>query len=200
MDPAGFFHGTTLRISDPAIDAWHILWSDPVKQYFSRQIGRADGSDIVQLGHNDAGEPTRWRFVDITDQSFRWLGESQSTPARPGPWKHASSPAGSASRQSSPLDHASFGVRDLARSKQFYDAVLAALGYRLHYQDDAMLGYGAEEPALWLHRTENPVPATRSGLHLSFSAPTQDSVMHSMPRRWRRAGRTTARWAAAGLW
>ncbi len=29
----GVFHGTTLRIYDPGIDAWHILWSDPLRQY-----------------------------------------------------------------------------------------------------------------------------------------------------------------------
>ena len=71
----GFFHGTTLRIYDPNLDAWHILWSDPLRQYFTRQIGRARGNDIVQEGRNDAGEPTRWRFTDITPNSFRWIGE-----------------------------------------------------------------------------------------------------------------------------
>ena len=25
----GVFHGTTLRVYDPGLDAWHILWSDP---------------------------------------------------------------------------------------------------------------------------------------------------------------------------
>ena len=28
----GRFHGTTLRVYDPGIDAWHILWSDPLHQ------------------------------------------------------------------------------------------------------------------------------------------------------------------------
>jgi len=27
----GAFYGTTLRVYDPGLDAWHILWSDPVK-------------------------------------------------------------------------------------------------------------------------------------------------------------------------
>jgi hypothetical protein len=71
----GVFHGTTLRIYDPGIDAWHIMWNDPLRQYFTRQIGRARGRDIVQDGKNDAGEPVRWSFTEITGDSFRWLGE-----------------------------------------------------------------------------------------------------------------------------
>lgn len=71
----GIFHGTTLRIYDPGIDAWHILWSDPVRQYYSRQIGRAVGDRIVQEGKNDTGLAVRWSFNDITPRAFRWLGE-----------------------------------------------------------------------------------------------------------------------------
>lgn len=71
----GVFYGTTLRVYDPGIDAWHILWSDPLRQVYSRQIGRAQGADIVQLGSNDAGEATRWSFTQITPDSFRWTGE-----------------------------------------------------------------------------------------------------------------------------
>lgn len=70
-----FFHGTTLRIYDPAIDAWHIFWSDPLRQYYSRQIGRAEGHDIVQIGKSDDGADSRWRFTDIKPDSFRWTGE-----------------------------------------------------------------------------------------------------------------------------
>ncbi|HUZ65015.1 MAG TPA: hypothetical protein VMU82_15020 [Acetobacteraceae bacterium] len=71
----GVFYGTTLRIYDPGLDAWHILWSDPLRQFYTRQIGRAQGPDIVQEGRNDAGDAVRWRFIDITPDSFRWLGE-----------------------------------------------------------------------------------------------------------------------------
>jgi hypothetical protein len=71
----GVFYGTTLRIYDPGLDAWHILWSDPLRQFYTRQIGRARGSDIVQEGTNDAGEAVRWSFTEITPDSFRWLGE-----------------------------------------------------------------------------------------------------------------------------
>lgn len=71
----GFFHGTTLRIYDPGLDAWHILWSDPLKQYYTRQLGRAEGRDIVQNGRLDDGIAIRWRFTEIAGDSFRWLGE-----------------------------------------------------------------------------------------------------------------------------
>jgi hypothetical protein len=71
----GVFYGTTLRVYDPGIDAWHVLWSDPVRQFYSRQIGRARDNDIVQLGKNDAGETVRWSFTEIARDSFRWTGE-----------------------------------------------------------------------------------------------------------------------------
>ena len=71
----GVFYGTTLRIYDPTIDAWHILWCDPVRQFYTRQIGRPQGDGIVQLGTNDAGEAVRWSFTAITPDSFRWTGE-----------------------------------------------------------------------------------------------------------------------------
>ena len=71
----GVFYGTTLRIYDPGIDAWHIIWSDPLRQFYTRQIGRARGHDIVQEGSDTSGAPIRWTFTDITPDSFRWLGE-----------------------------------------------------------------------------------------------------------------------------
>lgn len=70
-----FFYGTTLRIYDPGIDAWHILWNDPLRQFYGRQIGRAVGDTIVQHGTNSAGQTIRWSFTEITANSFRWLGE-----------------------------------------------------------------------------------------------------------------------------
>ncbi|MGP0092629.1 MAG: hypothetical protein ACLPKB_22235 [Xanthobacteraceae bacterium] len=71
----GVFYGTTLRVYDPNLDAWHILWSDPLRQYYTRQVGRARGNDIVQEGTNDAGAAIRWSFTEITAKSFRWRGE-----------------------------------------------------------------------------------------------------------------------------
>jgi len=79
----GVFYGTTLRVYDPTIDAWHILWSDPMRQVFTRQIGRAQGNDIVQHGKNDAGETLRWSFTEITPNGFRWTGERSRDNGKP---------------------------------------------------------------------------------------------------------------------
>ena len=71
----GSWYGTTLRIYDPKLDAWHILWNDPATNVFTRQIGRADGDGIVQIGTVAPGVKLRWRFTEIKADSFRWLGE-----------------------------------------------------------------------------------------------------------------------------
>jgi hypothetical protein len=71
--------GTTLRVYDPALDAWHILWVNPSSGTILRQLGRRLGDEIVQLGQPDAsGALTRWVFRDITADRFRWCNE-QST-------------------------------------------------------------------------------------------------------------------------
>ena len=74
----GDFYGTTLRIYDPKLDAWHIHWHDTLKQYFPRQIARAEGSDIVQIGRTDAGELLRWRFTGIKPDTFHWIADISS--------------------------------------------------------------------------------------------------------------------------
>jgi hypothetical protein len=71
----GTFYGSTLRVYDPGLDAWHILWSDPLRQVHLRQLGRARDEDIVQEGKADSGVLTRWSFSEITRDSFRWRGE-----------------------------------------------------------------------------------------------------------------------------
>ena len=78
IDPlpgAGNWYGTTLRIYDPALDGWRILWSDPATNFFTEQIGRAHGSEIVQTGPDPRGGSLRWVFSDIEPSSFHWTGE-----------------------------------------------------------------------------------------------------------------------------
>lgn len=75
------------------------------------------------------------------------------------------------------IDHVSIGVRDLARSKRFYDGALEPLGYHCLSESAGSLGYGAETPQLWVIAAEHPVPADgRSGLHFCFVAPGARAV------------------------
>ena len=75
------------------------------------------------------------------------------------------------------FDHISIGVRDIARSKRFYDAALPPLGFRLLSEGESSLGFGIGRVSLWLLHTESPVPADpKSGLHFAFRAPDVRSV------------------------
>jgi catechol 2,3-dioxygenase-like lactoylglutathione lyase family enzyme len=75
------------------------------------------------------------------------------------------------------LDHVSIGVRDVARARRFYDAVLGPLGYTCLSESESSLGYGRDAVSLWISAVERPVPADpKSGLHVCFSAPTRKSV------------------------
>lgn len=69
------FHGSTIRFYDPAIDAWRSTWIEPVNGRVRRFIGRPAEGDIVLLSDDDDPQ-LRWRFTDITPDSFRWRGES----------------------------------------------------------------------------------------------------------------------------
>jgi hypothetical protein len=69
-------YGTTIRAWDASIRAWRISWSNPAGDHFEHQIARRIGRDVVQLGTRPDGTPTRWRFTEITPDSFHWLGES----------------------------------------------------------------------------------------------------------------------------
>lgn len=72
---AGNWYGTTLRLYDPNLDAWRILWSDPATNFYSQQVGRANGRDIVQEGPDPRGGFMRWTFSDIEPDSFHWAAE-----------------------------------------------------------------------------------------------------------------------------
>lgn len=75
------------------------------------------------------------------------------------------------------INHLSIGVKDVARSKAFYDAALKPLGYTCLSADDGSLGYGAKSVALWVLKSKKPVTADpNSGLHLCFDAPTRKGV------------------------
>lgn len=68
-------YGTTLRVWDPAIQAWRATWINPVTGRRDELIGRRLGKDIIQIGTHEDGRPIRWNFTEATDDSFRWTGE-----------------------------------------------------------------------------------------------------------------------------
>lgn len=82
------------------------------------------------------------------------------------------------------LHHLSFGVRDLRRAAEFYDAVLQPLGYVRVWtdfegdDDTQAVGYG--EPGggdkLALKQCPNGAIAPGPGFHLAFSAPSREAV------------------------
>jgi catechol 2,3-dioxygenase-like lactoylglutathione lyase family enzyme len=75
------------------------------------------------------------------------------------------------------LDHVSIGVRDINRSRRFYDAALEPLGYSCRSPGDKSLGYGRDREELWLLAVKRPVPADEaSGLHLCFEANDRAAV------------------------
>jgi catechol 2,3-dioxygenase-like lactoylglutathione lyase family enzyme len=75
------------------------------------------------------------------------------------------------------LNHISIGVRDIARTRTFYDAALKPLGYTCLSEGETSLGYGKDAVTLWISATERPVQADeKSGLHVCFDAPTRKSV------------------------
>jgi hypothetical protein len=76
MPVAGNWYGTTLRVYDPALDAWRIFWIDPATNAYHQQTGRRQGADIVQEGTTEAGTLSRWSFTGITPDSFHWKGEA----------------------------------------------------------------------------------------------------------------------------
>jgi hypothetical protein len=71
------FHGSTIRFYDPALGAWRSTWIEPVNGRVRRFVGRAQDGEIVLLSDDDDPH-LRWRFSDITPDSFRWRAETST--------------------------------------------------------------------------------------------------------------------------
>lgn len=76
------------------------------------------------------------------------------------------------------LHHLSFAVSHLARAAAFYDAVLAALGYRRVWTGEREIGYGTRdgEDRFAIKFRSAAVAAPGAGFHVAFAAPTRDAV------------------------
>jgi hypothetical protein len=68
-------YGTTLRVYDPKLDAWHIIWVDPPTGSLQMMIAHKAGDQIVLEGKDRAGIAIRWIFSEIKPDSFHWRGE-----------------------------------------------------------------------------------------------------------------------------
>jgi hypothetical protein len=75
----GNWFGTTLRMYDPTLRAWRVNWFNPRDGLRAELIGRRDGPDIIQTGTFPDGSQIRWSFIEITEDSFHWLGELYET-------------------------------------------------------------------------------------------------------------------------
>jgi len=79
------------------------------------------------------------------------------------------------------LDHVSITVRDLARAKPFYKAVMAALGATLAYERDDAIGFGERNRAQddshsYLSVFESPAAAPDARRHWCLRAPSAEAV------------------------
>ena len=65
------------------------------------------------------------------------------------------------------LHHVLLEVADLQRSGAFYDALLAPLGWRRHFDDETVIGWGIAKPVFFVAANHPPQPGF--GM-VSFSA------------------------------
>jgi catechol 2,3-dioxygenase-like lactoylglutathione lyase family enzyme len=71
------------------------------------------------------------------------------------------------------IDHITLQVEDYARSKTFYAAALAPLGYGIVMEYDGSCGLGRDgKPDFWIH---GDAP-TKPGVHIAFASPDRKTV------------------------
>lgn len=68
-------YGTTIRVYDPKIDAWRVMWIDPCAGYRADLIGRLKDGEIFQEGTGSDGARVRWIFSNISHRAFLWHAE-----------------------------------------------------------------------------------------------------------------------------
>jgi catechol 2,3-dioxygenase-like lactoylglutathione lyase family enzyme len=75
------------------------------------------------------------------------------------------------------IHHVSLGSNDIARAREFYDAIMPVLGLRLLKSTDDAAHYGVGEIIFSLQRPLNGKPATAgNGVHIAFPARTRSMV------------------------
>jgi catechol 2,3-dioxygenase-like lactoylglutathione lyase family enzyme len=76
------------------------------------------------------------------------------------------------------LHHVSIGVADVQRAAQFYDAVLAKLGFKRVMEIMPYgIAYGLKFPQFWVQLPHDQSPPTRgNGTHIAFNANSKAAV------------------------
>jgi catechol 2,3-dioxygenase-like lactoylglutathione lyase family enzyme len=69
------------------------------------------------------------------------------------------------------LDHIGVAVSDVAKSKSFFEAALAPIGYKVLMDFGEAVGLGQDRPDFWI--AKGPVAATS---HIAFAAPNRAAV------------------------
>ncbi|NLW99705.1 MAG: VOC family protein [Actinomycetales bacterium] len=72
------------------------------------------------------------------------------------------------------IDHFGINCADLPRAAEFYDAVLATLGYRRILDFGVAIGYGSEGPDFWISTFEGIGPNRE--VHIAFKAANAQAV------------------------
>ena len=75
------------------------------------------------------------------------------------------------------IDHVSIAVRDLAACGQFYEPVLATIGYGKLVTRPGTIGFGKKYPEFWLNERRAMTPADPdSGTHICLRASSVEAV------------------------
>ncbi len=97
------------------------------------------------------------------------------------------------------IDHISIGVRDLGKARQFYAAVLGALGFTQLREWPTSVGYGKTYPEFWINHRPDLVVSDTGG-HVCLRAASTQMVDAFHATALRAGGQFGWRaWPAAGI-
>ena len=76
-------YGTSIRVYDALGELWRVVWIAPQSGTVFKLTGvfSVDGAIVLNGDPND-GEPTKWIFSQVADDSFLWEGFVQGDPSR----------------------------------------------------------------------------------------------------------------------
>jgi catechol 2,3-dioxygenase-like lactoylglutathione lyase family enzyme len=74
------------------------------------------------------------------------------------------------------FDHLQIKVTDLEECRAFYEAVLAALGYRIVFEVEGVVGIGTSTHDMFEIRQAGDDAPLSSAVHVAFTAPSRRAV------------------------